>query len=168
MFEVVEVNGEATEASSSDREIPLWALFKAWDREKSLFTTVLVIRHIYAGSQSCRLLTHMQITQKNDQYLLHSHWHRHHTSQQCSWNKNGGWKFYIGQKRWLFLITRSSTDEHQAPKQIWTQVADKRETHSMLCKTSTSSVFWSGAMRANTVALSTSCSTPVWTGKELP
>ena len=29
MFAVEEVKGEATEASSSDREIPLWALFKA-------------------------------------------------------------------------------------------------------------------------------------------
>ena len=35
MFGVVEVKGEATEASSSDREIPLCALFKAWDRQKN-------------------------------------------------------------------------------------------------------------------------------------
>lgn len=35
MFEVQDVKGEATEASSSDREIPLWALFRAWLREKT-------------------------------------------------------------------------------------------------------------------------------------
>lgn len=40
-----------------------------------------------------------------------------------------------------------------------------RETHSMLCRTSTSWVFWSGAMRANTEALSTSCSAPMWLQK---
>lgn len=34
MFGVVEVKGEATEASSSDREIPLCALFKAWDGQQ--------------------------------------------------------------------------------------------------------------------------------------
>lgn len=33
MLEVDEVNGEATDASSSDREIPLWALFRAWVAE---------------------------------------------------------------------------------------------------------------------------------------
>lgn len=30
MFGVREVKGEATEASSSDSEMPPWALFKAW------------------------------------------------------------------------------------------------------------------------------------------
>lgn len=35
MFGVVEVKGEATEASSSDREIPLCALFKAWDGQQN-------------------------------------------------------------------------------------------------------------------------------------
>lgn len=34
MFDVVEVKGEATEASSSDKEIPLWALFRAWVKRK--------------------------------------------------------------------------------------------------------------------------------------
>lgn len=32
MFGVLEVKGEATEASSSDKEMPLWALFRAWWR----------------------------------------------------------------------------------------------------------------------------------------
>lgn len=41
MFGVEEVKGEATEASSSDREIPLWALFKAWDREKEVHPNII-------------------------------------------------------------------------------------------------------------------------------
>lgn len=44
---------------------------------------------------------------------------------------------------------------------------NRRVTHSMLCRTSTSWVFWSGAMRANTVALSTSCSATVRGHREL-
>lgn len=34
MFGVEEVKGEATEASSSDSEIPLWAFFRAWVKKE--------------------------------------------------------------------------------------------------------------------------------------
>lgn len=42
MFGVEEVKGEATEASSSDREIPLWALFKAWDTHREREKTIRI------------------------------------------------------------------------------------------------------------------------------
>lgn len=45
--------------------------------------------------------------------------------------------------------------------------ADQQTTHSMFCSASTSWVFWSGAMRAKTVPLSTSCSAPVWTNETI-
>lgn len=39
MSGVREVNGEATEASSSEREIPVWALFKAWQQRMHITHT---------------------------------------------------------------------------------------------------------------------------------
>lgn len=36
MLGVLEVKGEATLASVSDREIPAWAAFRAWEEEEGL------------------------------------------------------------------------------------------------------------------------------------
>lgn len=36
MFGVLEVKGEATDASCSDKEMPTWAIFKAWKQRVSL------------------------------------------------------------------------------------------------------------------------------------
>lgn len=37
MFGVLEVKGEATDASCSDKEMPTWAIFKAWKQRVSLW-----------------------------------------------------------------------------------------------------------------------------------
>ena len=58
MFASLEVKGEATLASVSEREIPAWAAFNAWgENEENNITVVL------------RVITD----------LLHNHWLHHHT-----------------------------------------------------------------------------------------
>lgn len=44
MFGVEDVKGEATEDSISDREIPLWALFKAWSRHSQDSWWITVVK----------------------------------------------------------------------------------------------------------------------------
>lgn len=83
--------------------------------------------------------------------LPHSHWRRRHTFQQCSWKVNR-----------VDEAAAVKTDGNEPKCSCSSRI---REAHSMPCRTSTSWVFWSGAMRANTVALSASCSAPMWEEK---
>lgn len=55
IFGVLEVKGEATDASSSEREMPPWALFRAWKRKKNVDMRKLQ-RIIYFHSHFCHWL----------------------------------------------------------------------------------------------------------------
>lgn len=51
MFGVLEVKGEATDASCSDREMPTWAIFKAWKQRVGLLPMYAKPLHLYRRSK---------------------------------------------------------------------------------------------------------------------
>lgn len=82
---------------------------------------------------------------EDDRHLPRNRWRRRHTSQRCSCKNNHTHENLTEQKR------MNLTD--------WQSIEN---THSRPCSTSTSWVFWSGVIRANTVPLSMSWGAPVW------
>lgn len=149
MFGVLEVKGEATDASSSDREMPLCALFRAWVKYKewaeiSQFVSVLTC---------CRRgKNHFQSDATYPTVVGSVSAHSH--------------KVAVGKSRRAISLCSVSdsltvtssrsygcdTSTNQQLMCVWQTVS----THSTPCSASMSWVFWSGAILANTVPCSTS------------
>lgn len=80
MLGVLEVKGEATEASSSDREMPPCALFRAWEREERTIVYVQTAVNL-CPFQPVMLDQHSFVKLV---YIPHNHLLHLHTSPQSS------------------------------------------------------------------------------------